>query len=72
MMQSMQYLSIGMFLATHRGHFCEACLAQQFQFSIDDIRARVGQGEWGDITITYGICQTCLSEHEVVGRRSHA
>jgi hypothetical protein len=65
-----QYFVVSTFLAAHLGYHCEACLAQRISFSFDEVRAGVAREEWGDITIAYGICQTCLSEKEVVARRT--
>jgi len=56
-----QYFVVSNFLASHLGYHCEACLAQRISFSLDEVRAGVALEEWGDITIAYGICQTCLS-----------
>ncbi len=68
----MQYLAIRKFLATHRGYYCEGCLAEQLNLSVDDIRRSLGSRERADVAVTYKICQSCLSEKGVLGLRTSA
>jgi len=65
-----QYFVVSNFLAAHLGYYCEACLAQHISLSFDEVRAGVVREEWGDITIAYGMCQSCLLEKEVIARRT--
>ena len=68
----MRYLALSVFLTTHRGYYRETCLAQLVPARMDDVRARVGKGEWGDIVIAYRLCRNCLAEQEVVGHRARS
>src|SRR5262245_40913348 len=64
------YLAIWKFLATHRGYYCEECLAEQLNLSADDVRRSLRHR--ADVALRYTICQRCLSEKSVLGLRRSA
>jgi hypothetical protein len=68
----MQSSAIWKFLATHRGYYCEGCLAEQLNLSVEDLRQCLSHRELADIAITYRVCQSCLAEKRVVGQRRSA
>jgi len=64
--------AISRFLTTHRGYYCEKCLAEQLNLSVDDIRWSLGHRKLADVALRYTVCQECLSEKSVVGLRRSA
>ena len=66
------YPAIRSFLSNHRGYYCEECLADRLNLSIDEIRRSVGQRTLADVSIAYRICQSCLDEKAVFALRKSA
>jgi len=65
-----QYAAIRKFLITHRGYYCEACLAGLLHVPAEDIQRSLDEQERPDIAIAYKICRNCSSEKRVIGLRA--
>jgi hypothetical protein len=65
------YPAIRSFLSTHRGYYCEGCLAVRLKLPKDEIRRIVRQRAFAEVTIAYKVCQSCLDEKAVVALRSY-
>jgi hypothetical protein len=66
------YPAIRHFLANHHGHYCAECLATRLNLSAAEVRRSVGQRIFAEITTTYRMCHSCLTEKAVFALRHSA
>src|SRR5262245_47279169 len=66
------YPPIRSFLSNHYGYYCEECLAERLNLSVDKVRRSVGQRTLADVAVAYRICQSCVKEKTVFALRKCA